>query len=147
MSKIEPKEPVVIDGVKKLDLPFTTDMTRLSAITTKPERDPFKETYDSLSQADKQALSDGENTLFEIERRARILLEKEQRAQELEAGATNLVFKPTITQIYDKTVLTLATFEADIISNARSIKQKLDSDAKILRDQIIAEKKAAEVTQ
>jgi len=137
----------VIDGVKRLTLPFTKSLSNLAAYEEslkqpqpKPQtRDLYTEAYNSLTLQERQAMSDAENTVFEVRRRAKILLEREQRAAEdLQAAKTKIVsgynkpFLPTQAELTSKFESTLTLAEQTKIGAGLAAKQKLDQTLQTL---------------
>ena len=152
-----PKEPEEIMGVKKLTLPFTKSNTYLNhyiSLQKPPEpepRNPQQEAYDSLTSEEKQAMSDAENIIFEVTRRAKILLEKEQRIlEDADAAANdppilsgyNKPFNPTSAEIQAKYEIVETLDERNLIVAGINAKTKMDSVHETLVKELKAEQEA-----
>ena len=135
----------VIDGVKRLTLPFTKSLSNLAAYEEslkqpQPQpRDIQAEAYNSLTLQERQAMSDAENTVFEVTRRAKILLEKAQRqTEDLQAAKDKIVsgynkpFLPTQAELISKFESTLTEAEQTKIGAGLTAKQKLDQTLQTL---------------
>ena len=142
-----------INGVKKLSLPYTSNTGLLDSYireqqptqTPIPPRNPTKEAYDSLTDPEKQGLSNAENTLFEVKRRAIILLEREQRQSEdaqasvdKVASGYNKPFNPSPAQIKTKFNETLTPEELALIQVGISAKTKWKTNKQTIIDAIEA---------